>query len=697
MLSSLPMSSSHVTISGVLLLSLSLVSGCGDARDTSDPLGDIAASYRQAIRNHPAIPTNEAPPNTADTLRSLARQASSASRDGNEMAAAMLSSGIHAKAGAISLSETLRVQSSLDISLNEISSIVSDALLLEAAAVSRENLDLSASRDALDTIESKARGGLTESQNELDELRAPIESALDTRGARRERAAELDTEAASLARRGLDAGPLDGEALIKESIDLRLQAHGKRIDAAREDITLIDLEPAQRISTEARSGFERVLDAARTSEQMLDDRQAAATAYAQDVHDEIDSIARRLDPILQQLATEQMQVILPGFQAAVTDFEASSSAARRATQGGSPEQSTDAWLGVASGELGAGRAQWAMAGSLHSQTTLLNTLLASGDLLGDSGRWQRALEAAQTARQGAVTAAKTSYEAALQSLSQVRGHDLQTNAIRESITTAISALDGADLIAISSKAREASTTMPGRGSPAQRATPAANIDRSAPGFASPSEVVALMTAPPSDLVSLEHALASARANSPAATSILNLANDFVEAIRPSSVASMEKFGKVGSDNPFGVISNTLSFDESNTITIADVTGDTATLTKEDQEQPLILTRVNGRWFIDVDSMLPTGEAAQMIPMLGMMFTPMIAEIKEASTSVAAQIRAGEFETADDASAAFSELVSDILSNVLGGFMGGGEGGGEGGGGFPGGGGGFPGGGFPSGG
>jgi uncharacterized membrane protein YgcG len=693
------MSSSHVTISGVLLLSLSLVSGCGDARDTSDPLGDIAASYRQAIRNHPAIPTNEAPPNTADTLRSLARQASSASRDGNEMAAAMLSSGIHAKAGAISLSETLRVQSSLDISLNEISSIVSDALLLEAAAVSRENLDLSASRDALDTIESKARGGLTESQNELDELRAPIESALDTRGARRERAAELDTEAASLARRGLDAGPLDGEALIKESIDLRLQAHGKRIDAAREDITLIDLEPAQRISTEARSGFERVLDAARTSEQMLDDRQAAATAYAQDVHDEIDSIARRLDPILQQLATEQTQVILPGFQAAVTDFEASSTAARRATRGGSPEQSTDAWLGVASGELGAGRAQWAMAGSLHSQTTLLSTLLASGDLLGDSGRWQRALEAAQTARQGAVTAAKTSYEAALQSLSQVRGLDLQTNAIRESVTTAISALDGADLISMATSRRDTATPASTRGgSPAQRATPAANIDRSAPGFASPSEVVALMSAPPADLVSLEHALASARANSPAATSILDLANDFVEAIRPASVASMEKFGKVGSDNPFGVISDTLSFDESSsTITIEDVTGDTATLTKEDQEQPLILTRVNGRWFIDVDSMLPTGEAAQMIPMLGMMFTPMIAEIKEASTSVAAQIRAGEFETADDASAAFSELVSDILSNVLGGFMGGDEGGGEGGGGFPGGGGGFPGGGFPSGG
>lgn len=679
----------------MLLLSLSFVCGCGEARDLSDPLGDIAASYRQAIRSHPAIPSSEAPPNTADTLRALARKAKSASREGNTMAATMLSSGIHAKAGAITLTETLRVQSTLDISLDEISSIVSDAILLEAAATSRENLDLSASRNVLDTIESIARSGLTESQEELDTLRTPIDNAIDTRDARRERATELETEAASLARRGLDAGPLHGEALIKESIDLRLQAHGNRIDAAIEDITLIDLEPVQRISMEARSGFERVLDAARSSSQVLDDRQAAASSYASNVHDEIDSIAHRLAPILQQLATEQTQVILPGFEAAVADFAASSSAARQATRGGSPEQSTDAWLGVASGELNAGRAHWAMAGSLRSQLTLLGQLVASGDLLGDASRWERDLDAAKTARLSAIEAAKTSYKAALESLSQVRGLERQTNAIRESITTALSALDGADLISIASSRRDASTRTPARGgSSSRRAAPTANIDRSAPGFASPAEVVTFMSEPPQDLAALEHVLASTRATSPGAVAILDLAQDFVDAIRPANDASMAKFGTVGSENPFGGLSDSLPFDASNTITIQSISGDTAILTKEDEERPLELIREGGRWFIDVDTMLPTDpQTAQMIPMLGMMFSPMIAEIKAASTKIARQIQAGEFETADEASAAFSESVAGILSNVMGGFLGGDEGGG----GFPGGGGGFPGGGFPSGG
>ena len=76
------------TCSGLTAAILALGTGCGEARDTSDPLGDIAVAYRAALQKHPAVASPDVAPDTAATLRSLARRAGSASGNADPTAAA---------------------------------------------------------------------------------------------------------------------------------------------------------------------------------------------------------------------------------------------------------------------------------------------------------------------------------------------------------------------------------------------------------------------------------------------------------------------------------------------------------------------------------------------------------------------------------------------------------------------------------
>ena len=692
---------------------LALLASCGERRDDSDPLEEIASAYRAAIRAHPAIPKSDALieelqkagvnnssefPDTAEKLRGLARRADSAGRNGNTEAAAILAAGIHAKAGAIAMNEALTMNSRVKATMGSIEGLINSAILLDVSASSRENLDLTSRRQYLANERADANSQLATAESQLDGIRNPIETAITNRDAKKDRAAQLDAQAAGVARRGLDAGPLEGHELIEESIDLRLQAHSQRISAAREDLTLVELEPGQRIAEKGRDGQQSRLDAARESEAATEIRQNNAADYAQDIRTQIQEIQGRLAPILQQLATEQTQSILPNFNAAAQDFAASSNAAKKATRGGSVEQSNDAWLAVANGELGSGRVFWAMANNIEGRAALLNRLVSSGDLLGDESRWRNDLKDTQQAHTDAITAAEASYKAALQSLGEVRGHAEETNRIRQSIELAIQAMEGADLVSIANDRRSESTTAkrPTRSSQ----TSGAQVDRSAPGFASPEAVIQAF--PPQSWSDIIHLVASMSATEPSSQELLKLAKNAIAAVKPYADACIERYGKMGDLNdglsqvaPMG------------TPKVESQSGNSAVLVAGEDGSKLFLTKPNGRWFINLDETIAEStkenpQAAQMLPMLGMMLSPIIQQVKTVAEEVAAGIRSGTYPTVEDAQAAFDEKVGEIVGQLLGG-MGGGAGGGPpgigggAGGGPPGMGGGFPGGGFPSGG
>jgi hypothetical protein len=80
---------------------------------------------------------------------------------------------------------------------------------------------------------------------------------------------------------------------------------------------------------------------------------------------------------------------------------------------------------------------------------------------------------------------------------------------------------------------------------------------------------------------------------------------------------------------------------------------------------LTLVRGASGWKVDVLSSLPANEAAmieQAAPMAGMMAAPM----KKAAETVAAKIRAGEYDSAEAAMQAFQQEMMNAMRGLFGG-------------------------------
>ena len=673
------------------LLLATCIAGCGEAPDRTDPLAKIAENYRKALREHPAIPTSDDSSNTSQQLRNLARQAGSAGRDGDAAAGSILAAGIHAKAGSIDLNLAEDLQSKSNITMDQISGLVENVIILDNSANSRENLNLGSSMSFLSDSRAKAKSILSESESQLDELRQPIDSATAERDNRSQRASEYERQAAELAQRGIDAGPLDGQLFVKESIDLRRLAHAERIGAAREEITLGNFEPQERLASQNVENGQNLLDAARTSESNSQEQQNTAADWADTVRSDIEDIKGRINPLLQQLASAQTQGILPLYEAAAQDFASSANAAQSSTRGGSQEQTNAGWLAVASGHLGEGRVHWAMASSLNAQATLLAQLVISGDLIGDNSRWTSEMESTISARDEAIKVAEASFQEAVTSLANVRGKGTNTEGIRSQIELAIQAVQGADLIGMADSRMSGSTSTPRTNSGANQSASRQAAPVGPPGFASPQAAADTFNNLPANMAGLQHMLNSVKASQPNPSMILTMAKNALSAFEPAVNACMQKFGNLGTTSPFEQIQ---ASGTPTNITVKSESGNSAILVDSEDGTEVSFTKQNGRWFMDLDSTMETAmqespEMEQMLPMVGMMVNPLIKQIRDASQQVAQGIQSGQYATADAAMSAMSDKVGEIVGGLLGGMMGGGGMGGMGGGmggmggGFPG--------------
>ena len=656
------------------LLTMVFVTGCEKkAPDTNDPLADIAASYREILREEPAVAPDEESPDTAGRLRTLGRRAAAENSSGSNLLAA----GIHAKAGVYELAAAERMNSRANLAMDTIGGLIDNTELLAQTATSRESMNVDSSMAFLEQSRDRAQSMLEETQSELGSIRSPIEVNTAELTARRDRASELEAEAAVLARKGLDAGPLDGHDSINSSIDLRREAQEQRIAAARNEIELATLEPRRRLLEHQVDGQQSLVDAAKQSQRASTEVQETAMNWANSVKQEIAVRKTDILEFIQLLADEQQNLIIPAYETAIADFTASGQAARRVNRSGSNAEKITAAFAVASSELGVGRVQWALAGNLESQAALLARLSSTGDLIGREATWKASLEETIKTRDEAVAAAEQSFQSALTSIGAIRGPNIDVRQLKASIETAIQVMQGADLISMEDARRSDSTSARKSSRPRRTASSGGAGGNMTPGFDSPQAVVKMMETPPSDWKDFVHITKSLQARTSAARSLTTLLDKLTDAVNPFVDACMSKFGSLGSSDPFQEVTGVLP----SNIQLKDVTADSALLTSPDQEQDMKLVKVDGRWFIDLDGTIGDDpQMQQMIPMLRMMATPIINQIGQASEEVANQINAGKFSNADAAVTAFSDKMSKIVESLLGGMMGG-PGGGGGGGGF----------------
>jgi hypothetical protein len=231
------------------LLLLAGLTGCGESSDTgNDTIAKINADYAAVLRERPVIREERgSTDDSAEELRRIATRADTIGRTSDARSAANLAANIRSAAGSFEFDEAVRMESSAQALRMIIRSLAGDAELLRSAAMAAESMDNSAAKLVIESSLADARIRIAATEDQLDMLNEKISQSKGQRDSRISRAAALESTAGERGRSGVDAGPLDGLDHINASIDLRQQARGHRIAAARDDIAILQHEPDARV------------------------------------------------------------------------------------------------------------------------------------------------------------------------------------------------------------------------------------------------------------------------------------------------------------------------------------------------------------------------------------------------------------------------------------------------------------------
>ncbi|MEE2973271.1 MAG: hypothetical protein VX672_09100, partial [Planctomycetota bacterium] len=619
--------------------------------------------YADALRSRPVIREDaDSADDTPERLRSIAGRVRTA-RDADEHASAILATRIFLSAGTFEFDEALRFESKAARLRGMARTMAADADLLANAASNADGLDISTANLAIEASLSMARERLGRAEEELDQLENQREKAEAQREMHLAEAAEYERYAIQFDEEGVDKGPRAGLDEINEAIFNRQEANSRRIAAANDEISILTVSPIIAHTNAERTGQLAVADSAREERRAAEGRLEEARAYANDVRRELERISNDVALLVRESSELETSEVLPRLENAIGDYEAAAQAARTLTRGGTRNDAAAGWRTTSNAQFNAGRAHWEIATVLERRTDVLGRL-ARGGVLVDPGAVGQDVEAALSARDESLDAAKASFEAALESIDKVPGSDADTARLKQSIQTAIDALAGVP-------APEPVSTGQSAGTSSSRTTtrPATS---GGGGFGTPAELANFLSDPTSqmDPRSFQRLESALRATTPQAKSISKLLTAG-SVMLPLFEAMTDKFGVSAMDQMGDGADMMANSPLPTNFKIQSVEGDTAIMTSGDGQQSLVLTKTSSGWVIDLDATVKRDpQAAMMAEMIVPMIDQMMQPLSKAVDGLAARVRAGDFSSPDEAMEAFLETMAKSM-----------PGGGGGGGGF----------------
>ena len=646
--------------------------GCDETQTNQDPLADIASRYHTLVQNRQI--NRESPDQIDDTateLRTLAGRAESAGRGGDGMGAAVLASGIRSSAATFEAQEALRIESKTNRLRSIARQLIVDADLLGGSAENAENFDLSDVDLYLESEMSDAADRVAKAQEELDQLNRNRAEVVSQQQARLDRAREQEAAAVEIAREGVDRGPLDGLDSINESIQYRQVANRERIAAARDEISVQTLVPTIALVNSEVDGQSSVVDSARQAREDARSRRDEARSFAKEVRDELGGMATMVNELLAEVTQLEDTQVLPRLDAAIGDYQAAIAAARPLTRGTKQEKTTG-WRTIANAQLGLGYAEWEKVTVLGRRADLLDRL-ANSDILEDQdGTLETSIDSAVSGAETAADAAKAALNEALSALGNITAQDATTARTKQAIQLALQGLDGQSMRPEEPKTRTRSSRR-GRGS----RDAGGRSSRSGPGFASPAEAAAFLNDPsnsfaPRTLKRLEDSMRARGRDAKNLRGIFTLGSFMA----PLFEALERKFGDqaamsaMSSDLDLGAMGQ-MRFE------VADESGDQAVIEADGggMQTAIVLTKDDGRWFLDLDGTIDQNpELAAAAQLMGPMLATQMKPMKNAASRIAKNVRAGDYDTAAEAMAAFEAEVAKAAEASSEGNRGGGLGG-----------------------
>ena len=649
------------------LLLLAGLTGCGESSDTgNDTIAKINADYAAVLRERPVIREERgSTDDSAEELRRIATRADTIGRTSDARSAANLAANIRSAAGSFEFDEAVRMESSAQALRMIIRSLAGDAELLQSAAMAAESMDNSAANLVIESSLADARSRIAATEDQLDTLNEQISQSEGQRDSRISRAAALESTAGERGRSGVDAGPLDGLDHINESIDLRQQARGHRIAAARDRIAVETLEPTVRVTESRRDGQNNILDSARSARKNAERRQDAAMTYASEVRSGLEALAQTISTSLAELNVMEDEQILPRFEASIRDFDSSVNSARQLKNGGSKSEAASGSRAIANAEFGKGRVAWEAATMQNRRADVMARVAASG-VIQDNAALKTKLESTIASRDAFLLEAAASMQKGLDALNGVQAKDATDAKIVQQIQRAIEGVKGGDLVSMSDAARiERSSNR----SAATRSSSRSSASGTGSGFGTPGAIAKFLSNPPANADAANRLNAALVAKSETAQQLKkmftaqgNLLNDLVAAMDT-------RFGEAATATAMKSSEGMANGPLSSAFTVDSVDGDTGTLKSEDGQKIIVSKGTNG-WIVDLDATLKADpQIEMMVAMAGPMMDRMMAGMSETIGAMVKKVYAGDFDSADAVMAALQE---SLAQSMMGGAGGGGR-------------------------
>ena len=483
---------------------------------------------------------------------------------------------------------------------------------------------------------ASAQDGLRNLNDQVRNQQSPIEQMESQNQSQKVMVRQLQDEAKQLQQQANDSGPRHGYPFVEEASKVKIQAKKLESEISNRDIELSQLRPdlafvrAELASTEALA--QNMSDAIDRLKQRGDDRQGQMQA----INELKKEFETELDQLMDTLVKERSEVLEPMYQAASSDLNNAQKASLGISSGNSTARDTSNLIKVAI-HRAEGELEWARSNGLAAKAIVLKRIAAEGDMLGGSDRWKVDLETTATEQKKAHDKAIAEFTNAQQSAAQISNSTPGIDGIRQAIDGSLAILNGAEAIDTDI---QAPTSQPAQ------ATGGSGFD-SLDAFAT-----FISTNMPSteSLDRLGQAIRARTAKGQSAKGIfiatLGAQAACYSAIEEHFGAQAVKVANMSDDSNLYIMKPAK---------IIDQTDSTASLMDKENGQAMPLIKVNGQWYLDMDSFSETMlKAAASLP-AG--FADQFSEvIVQAGNQEASAIKDGKYPTVQAAVESCSESV-----------------------------------------
>jgi len=638
--------------------SLGLLLGCEEssARAHANAQQTIDETSRQLRSLIATAPDSGDDQSVDDARRKLGEIASRLDRldgaaAGQQAAAALLRSSVQTQLGRLETERFKQQQQTLRGKRSELSQILSTAAALARLAESAERFDPRTERAMLEAVRAQARTEIDALKAHIADLDRPMQTLADENRSNRTAAQALDGEERSLRQDARDRGYAAGYPIFVQAIDRRKRSDALRIQTARNDIQLSELQPERELATVEVSMVEAMTEAIAAAERDLADGVDVARERAASLRSTANDLHQRARQLVEEINAGLRGPVTESFDRAVRDLEQAVQSAGRATTG-------DVREAVAAARQAAFSARQTLA-TLHANrlletrdtvAMLAATHVAAGQSRSAEGLVQAiaSLREQQSALEPQLREqAQQAISAAIEATNQLGDRPAVTQS-RDALTRMLTAIGSAP----------ASTASPT--APAADAAASGSAAGSA-GMESAEAVVAFLNAmDPADPASGAAFFELMRSGSGQGRQLLNAVRGMFDDSAAMSAAVAERWGveALAENSP-------VPMHFAGSLQLGAATDRDATITGPDLDRPIRLVRSAGRWFIDADSVIDPSTAAELGPMLGML-DQMRPAMRRVSDQIAERIRAGEFDTIDDAMSAYQTAVmTEMMSGAMG--------------------------------